>query len=154
MAVALICTSCKEDNWMDWKLQNELWLEQNAKAHEDDPQFHISETGLQYRILSYGNVTDAKPSVISTINCNYTLRLINGNVVETANNASFNLSSQLIAGFIEGAKLVHVHGDVELFIPYDLGYKEDGSGNEGSQTGVFIPPYSTLIYTLHINSVN
>mgnify|MGYP003299875679 CR=1 FL=1 len=29
--VIILITSCKQNDWLDWKTQNELWLEQNAK---------------------------------------------------------------------------------------------------------------------------
>jgi len=74
---------------------------------------------------------------------------------------SLNLSTT-ISGFAEGCNKVHNNGDIELFIPAYLGYdqtkyesndygKAEGSGTEGTQT--YIPPYSTLIYTVHICSV-
>ena len=31
LLVAVLICGCKQDNWLDWKLQNELWLQDNAK---------------------------------------------------------------------------------------------------------------------------
>lgn len=138
---------------MNWKLQNELWLEQNALRYQDDPHFHILESGLQYRILAPGNPTDAKPSDASTVVCTYEVHLINGHRIDKGTEVSLPLSSTIV-GFREGLKKIHAHGDIELFIPQELGYKEEGNGTEGSQSSAFIPPYSTLIYTIHLQAVN
>ena len=31
LCVVLLLSSCKQDDWLDWKTQNELWLAENAK---------------------------------------------------------------------------------------------------------------------------
>ena len=54
--------------------------------------------------------------------------------------------------YAEGIKKIHTNGDIVLFIPYDLGYSSKGAGSEGG-TG-FIPPYSTLIFTIHLCAVD
>lgn len=142
----LCLSSCKQDNWLDWKTQNELWLEQNKKQ----PGVEISQTGLQYRIISDPNPTDARPSTGSYVYCDYTGRLINGVQFE-GGTAAFTVGSTLIAGFAEGLKKIHCHGDIEIYIPYTLGYKDEEKGTEG--TSSYIPPYSTLIFTIHIKAV-
>mgnify|MGYP003292322040 CR=1 FL=1 len=143
MVVTMI--GCTQNNWMDWKTQNELWLIQNAK----DTSVQVSSTGLQYRIIADPNPTDAKPSAASYVRCDYTCKLINGMQVDGGENV-LNLA-QTIAGFSEGLKKIHVHGDIELFVPYDLGYGEEPQGTEGTQS--YIPPYSTLIFQIHLISL-
>lgn len=138
--------SCKEDNWQDWKLQNEMWLESNLSK----PGVQVTEDSLQYIIIYNGIPTDAKPQAGSTIYCDYTLQLINGYQVDAGHNAAFSLSN-LIPGFVEGVKKIHNQGDIILFIPWTLGYGKDGNGTEG--TSGFIPPYSTLIYEIHLSGV-
>lgn len=150
LALAALLGGCKRKDWMDWKVQNQLWLEQNRLAYADDTTFHISHTGLQYRIKYQGNIHDAKPSSTSTVRCTYQGRLINGAQFDSGNFASFDLSS-LVAGFAEGLRQVNVHGDIELYIPYDLGYGEEEQGSEGTQA--YIPPYSTLIFNVHLDAV-
>lgn len=161
LVLCILCSvlffGCKENKWMDWKVQNELWLEQNLQ----DTAVHKTASGLQYIILADPTPTDAKPSRTSTIICDYTLRLINGNKLE-GGHASFYLPS-VISGFAEGCCLVHNNGDVRIFIPYYLGYDEakvseddeyNAEGNAGTEgTNSYIPPYSTLIYDIHICSV-
>ena len=132
----LTTTGCKKHDWLDWKAQNQLWLEQN-KTNKD---IKVTDTGLQYRIIADPNPHDAHPSQSSLITCDYTGQLINGARFD-GGTSSFNVSS-MIAGFAEGIK---------LFIPYDLGYKDEEQGTEG--TSSYIPPYSTLIFTIHLSDV-
>jgi FKBP-type peptidyl-prolyl cis-trans isomerase FklB len=130
---------------MDWKAKNELWLEQNKLQ----PGVQVSATGLQYRVIADPNPTDARPSSGSVVYCDYKGTLING-VQFDGGSASFSVSS-VVDGFAEGLKKIHCHGDIELFIPYELGYKEEEQGTEGTMS--YIPPYSTLIFTVHIRAV-
>ena len=157
LLIALALFGCKENKWMDWKVQNEVWLEQNLQ----DPDVKVTSSGLQYIILADPTPSDAKPSRTSTVTCDYTLRLINGNKLE-GGHATFSLSN-VISGFAEGCCLVHNNGDIRIFIPYYLGYDEsnvqeddeyNAEGNGGTEGTVgYIPPYSTLIYDIHICGV-
>ena len=132
---------CKQNNWIDWKTH---------------------DSGLQYKIIADPTPQDAVPNSTSTVTCDYTLSLINGYVIETAYNASLYLP-QMIPGFTEGCHKIHNNGDIELYIPAYLGYDHDkytsgsygeaeGNGTEGGT--YFIPPYSTLIFKVHICSVS
>ena len=150
IVAVLFLTSCSQDNWMDWKLQNDIWLAQNAKKDS----VRTTSTGLQYKIIADPLAEhDAKPKPTSTVVCDYTLKLINGTVIESKEEQPIYLSSA-VPGFREGCIKVHTHGDIELFIPAELGYDYDtsdrGNGTEGYKT--YIPPYSTLIFTVHICS--
>ena len=154
----LTLSGCKSNEWVDWKVKNELWLENN----KNQPGVKISSTGLQYRIIADPTPEDARPNKTSTIICDYTLKLINGYVIEDARNAQLSLAST-IPGFQEGCHKIHCNGDIELFIPASLGYdnnayttgdmsKAEGSGTEG--TSSYIPPHSTLISKIHIGGVS
>ncbi|MBQ1874810.1 MAG: FKBP-type peptidyl-prolyl cis-trans isomerase [Paludibacteraceae bacterium] len=159
LALALLMTGCKENNWTEWKVQNELWLQRNL---EQDSMVKVTASGLQYKILADPTPTDAKPSRTSYVTCDYTLTLINGNKLE-GGHGTFALSS-VISGFAEGCCLIHNNGDIRIFVPYYLGYDEEkvndndtynAVGNEGTEgTHSYIPPYSTLIYDIHICSVS
>ena len=135
---------------MYWKLQNDIWMAQNAKKDS----VRTTSTGLQYKIIADPLAEhDAKPKPTSTVVCVYTLKLINGTVIESRENQPIYLSSA-VPGFREGCIKVHTHGDIELFIPAELGYDYDtsdrGNGTEGYKS--YIPPYSTLIFKVHICS--
>lgn len=159
LAIIFVClTGCKENNWADWKTQNEIWLENN----KNQPGIQVSSSGLQYRIIADPTPQDARPNTTtSTILCDYRLTLINGVQIDAGNNVTLSLSNT-IAGFAEGCHKIHNNGDIELFIPAYLGYDKskydsgeyeeaEGFGTEGTQS--FIPPYSTLIYSVHICGV-
>ena len=158
LTLCLALTACKENNWMDWKVQNELWLEQNLK---NDPSVRVTASGLQYKIIADPTPSDARPNKTSYVTCDYTLRLINGNKV-AGGHTSFSLSQET-SGLAEGCCLIHNNGDIRIFIPYALGYDEgkvsendtyNAVGNEGTEgTQGYIPPYSTLIYDIHICGV-
>ena len=151
--------SCKKNDWVDWKVQNEIWLE----ANKTKPGVQVSSTGLQYKIIAdpLKDTGEARPNSNSTIICDYTLRLINGYIIEQANSAPLNPSNP-IPGFREGCHKVHNSGDIELYVPAKLGYdynafatndmsKAEGSGTEGTTS--YIPPFSTLIFTIHIGGL-
>lgn len=157
LLAVLSLTGCKENKWMDWKVQNELWLVQNAKK---DSVMELA-SGLQYKIIAdpLANNGETTPNPTSTVVCDYTLWLINGYMIE-GGHATFNLSN-CIPGFREGCHLIHYSGDIELYIPCYLGYdyqkyqdddaaSAEGYGTEG--TSSYIPPYSTLIYKIHLCS--
>lgn len=160
LTVAALFSSCKQNNWLDWKAQNEMWLASNKTK----PGVKTTSSGLQYRIIAdpLAGQGDASPNSTSTIVCDYSLRLINGCVIETANNASLYLA-QMIPGFTEGCHKIHNKGDIELYIPAYLGYdysqyqsgsygSAEGNGTEGGSR--YIPPFSTLIFTVHICSIS
>lgn len=164
----LTLVGCKENKWMDWKVQNEMWLEQNIA---NDPQVHETASGLQYKIIADPGALngEAIPNSNSIITCDYRIRLINGYVLQYEGptfggkeSATFNLSN-CIPGFTEGCHLIHSSGDIILFIPAYLGYdyqkyedndayNAEGYGTEGTQS--YIPPYSTLIYEIHLCAVS
>ena len=158
-ALIALCwmSSCKTNNWTEWKVQNEMWL----AANKTKPGVQTSSTGLQYKIIEDPTPQDARPNKNSVIICDYTVKLINGYTVESINGATLALSGT-IPGFQEGCHKIHNNGDIELYIPAYLGYdyakyqsdeynKAEGVGTEGTQG--YIPPYSTLIYTIHICGV-
>lgn len=152
-------TGCKKNDWLDWKLQNELWLRHNLEKPycyvqgNDTTYYQIMETGtgLQYIVLADPNPTDARPTTNNTIYCDYEGRLINGAVFDRGSGSSMSVAS-VIKGFAEGIKKIHTNGDIILFIPYDLGYSAAGAGREGASG--YIPPYSTLIFTIHLCAVD
>ena len=157
-AVAVCIPSCKENKWADWKVQNEVWLENNKLQ----PGVQVTESGLQYKIIADPTPQDARPNKTSTILCDYTATLINGYRVDGGQYVSLDLPNT-ISGFAEGCHKIHNNGDIELYIPAYLGYdqtkydsdeydKAEGYGTEGTQS--YIPPYSTLIYTIHICGVS
>ena len=154
----MLLAGCKQDNWMDWKLQNELWLEQNAKQEG----IQTTASGLQYKVIYPGNTSDTRPNTGGTVVITYKGSLINGKQFDSATDASFicassastetlSLTGGIIAGMAEGLRKMDKHADFILYIPWELGYGEKGTGTEGYQS--HIPPYSTLIFEIHLTDV-
>ncbi len=138
--------SCKTNQWHDWKELNEALLAANVA---NNPDVTVTPSGLQYRILADPNKTEACPHSGCTILCDYETKLLNGALVDSASNATFAVA-QLISGVQEGVHLIHVHGDIELWIPYQLAYGSEGAGSEGYRS--FVPPYSAIYFKVHIDA--
>ncbi len=141
--LSFLFTSCeKEDKYIDWKVLNERWLEQ----HKNDPGFKVTESGLCYKIIRQGNPNDRKATSTSYINVNYEGKLINDSIFDESEQYQ-NYLSNMIEGWQEGIIKMHTGDIYQFYIPWELGYGEDGSGS--------IPPYSTLIFQVElVNSMN
>ena len=141
-------------------MQNDLWLEHN----KTQDSVVVTSTGLQYKIIAdpMADLGEATPNNTSTVVCDYSLTLINGNVIDKGNSIGFYMGS-VVPGFAEGCRKIHNQGDIEIYVPAYLGYdyekknsgnysKAEGTGTEGT-TG-YIPPYSTLIFKVHICGIS
>lgn len=150
----LALTGCKQENYLDWKAMNEAWLEHN----KTQPGVVTTSSGLQYKQLNPSpNPTEARPNYNSTVVVDYKLYLISsyggystGNLLQEGNESVFSMQN-VVPGFSEGLHLMHVHDDFALYIPYYLGYGAEMTGTEGNFG--FIPPYSTLIYEVHLKAM-
>jgi FKBP-type peptidyl-prolyl cis-trans isomerase len=133
---ALFLSSCETDNYADWKLLNEQWLEK----HKSDEGFTQTESGLCYKIIHQGILR--YPNSSSVVKVNYTGTLIDGTEFES--DTYYAYLSVAIDGWQEILlKLRGGGGRCIIYVPSDLAYGEDGSGDE-------IPPYSTLIFELEL----
>ena len=154
----IVLTGCKQDNYLDWKALNEAWLEHN----KTQPGVVTTSSGLQYKQLNPSpNPTEARPNYNSTVFVDYKLYLIcsyddrnytynSTRLLQEGKDAAFSMSN-VVKGFSEGLHMMRVHDDFALYIPYQLGYGAEGTGSEGYYG--FIPPYSTLIYDVHLKGM-
>lgn len=142
----LALSGCKQNNWYDWKTLNEVWMAQNLI---NNPDIKVSESGLQYRILADPNPSEQRPHAACTVVCDYKTMLINGATVDEGQEAVFAVSG-VVKGFQEGLRKIHVHGDIELWVPAHLAYGKDGAGYEGNE--YFVPPYSALYFKIHLHA--
>ncbi len=147
LLIVLLACSCKQNNWLDWKTQNELWLAQNAKQEG----VITTPTGLQYKCIYEGHDKSARPDNAKMVTIRYSGKLINGYEFD-ANESYTGYVSSFVAGFSEGLKKMREFGIYEFYIPYKLGYGVEGTGSEG--TSSHIPPYSTLIFYVELKAVN
>ena len=105
------------------------------------------KSGLQYEILQEG--TGKHPSATDKVRCHYEGRHIDGTVFDSSYKrnepAVFGLN-QVIAGWTEGLQLMGEGAKYRFFIPYLLGYGENGAG-------AMIPPFATLIFDVELIKV-
>ena len=120
------------------------FLEANAKR-EGVGQ---TKSGLQYEVLSEGK-GERSPKATDTVLCHYEGRLVSGKVFDSSYErnqpAEFGLN-QVIPGWTEGLQLMSEGAKYRFYIPYLLGYGEQGAGPS-------IPPYSTLIFDVELIKV-
>jgi FKBP-type peptidyl-prolyl cis-trans isomerase len=111
------------------------------------PGVVTTESGLQYQIIKQGE--GIKPKATDTVVVHYTGTLIDGtkfdSSVDRGEPVTFPLN-QVIKGWTEGVQLMSVGSKYKFFVPYTLGYGEQGAG------GV-IPPYATLIFEVELLKV-
>lgn len=102
-----------------------------------------TESGLQYEVVRQGD--GAVPADGDTVIVNYTLRDIDGNMLETADGAQFSLSG-LIPGFAEAVMNMQVGGEVIAYVHPDLGYGESGAGTA-------VEPNALLIFDIELTGI-
>jgi len=134
----LVLPACQENEWADWKLKNEQWLE----ANKNKPGVITTESGLQYKVVYQGWYLNRKPNANSDVRVKYTGKLIDGSTFESSNEAVFNLA-RVIEGWREGITKMNDGGNYILYIPSTLGY-------DTATTNVKIPPHSTLIFDIDL----
>ncbi|WP_233115777.1 FKBP-type peptidyl-prolyl cis-trans isomerase [Aggregatibacter actinomycetemcomitans] len=104
-------------------------------------------SGLLYRVEKEGSGDAIKAADV--VKVHYTGKLPDGTVFDSSRErgtpAEFPLN-QVIKGWTEGLQLVKKGGQIELVIPADLGYGEDGAGDK-------IPPHSTLYFDIEVLDV-
>lgn len=102
-------------------------------------------SGLQYKIIEAGSAVHPGPQ--DTVKVNYEGRLLDGTVFDKtySDPVSFPLD-HVIAGWTEGMQLIGEGGKIQLYIPSDLAYGQNG--NQG------IGPNSTLIFDVEIVEVH
>jgi FKBP-type peptidyl-prolyl cis-trans isomerase FkpA len=136
----IILSSCKKNGFNAAKQAVtddsliQAYISTNKITATKDP------SGLYYQVIKPG--TGAYPVAGSTVNVNYTGRLLDGSVfAPTAN------TSSLLSGFIQGWQIgvphINAGGRILLIIPSALGY-----GN--SSPGGGIPVNSVLVFTIDL----
>lgn len=119
--------------------EGENFLSENKKREG------VQETtsGLQYEVLTMG--TGAKPLATDIVKVHYTGMLIDStkfdSSVDRGAPAEFGVN-QVIQGWQEGIQLMPVGSKFKFYIPYELGYGENGTGP--------IPPYSVLVFEVEL----
>ncbi len=124
---------------------NAAYLADNAKI----PGTVTRPSGLQYRILRGG--TGKRPGGDDLLRVSYTVRMINGAVVDFTNPALPATISQTtigMAGLAEALSLMHVGDRWQLALPANLALGAKGAANGA------VPPDQTLLFDLTLISAS
>jgi FKBP-type peptidyl-prolyl cis-trans isomerase FklB len=128
---------------MPTKDENIQFLTENAKRDE----VHVTKSGLQYEVIEEGS--GASPSANDTVEVHYVGTFIDGKTFDSSRDrgqtAEFPLN-RVIAGWTEGIQLMQEGARYKFYIPYDLGYGEQGRPP-------VIPAHSTLIFDVELIQV-
>lgn len=103
-----------------------------------------TESGLQYEVLTAGN--GAKPKAEDEVTVHYKGSLLSGKQFDSSYDRGEPISltlNRVIPGWTEGVQLMPVGSKYRFYIPYKLGYGENGAGQD-------IPPYSTLVFDVEL----
>ncbi len=132
-----------EVKYADVRASSDDFMEVNASQ----PGVHVTESGLQYRIEKQGN--GPKPTENSRVVINYKGTLLDGTEFDSSyqrNKPSTFSVDKVVKGFSEGLQLMPVGSKYTLYVPYDLGYKDNDNNPK-------IKPYSTLIFEVELLSI-
>ena len=120
----------------------EDFLKENAKKKD----VVTTASGLQYKVLVKGE--GEIPTATQRVKVNYEGHLIDGTEFDSSykrNEPATFGCNQVIKGWTEALTMMPVGSKWELYIPQELAYGDRESGQ--------IPPFSTLIFTVELLSI-
>lgn len=126
--------------------EGDAFLAENGKKDG----IKITESGLQYKVLTAGKKDSVKPTATDVVQVHYTGSLIDGKVfdssVERGEPATFPLN-RVIKGWTEGLQLMNVGSKYHFVIPWQLAY--GAQGRPGS-----IPRNAVLQFEVELLAIN
>lgn len=133
----------KEKKEAAYKSANEEWLQQNATKEG----VKITPSGLQYKVIKQGE--GIVPKSTDKVTVKYKGTLIDGTEFDSSYKRTPDTNEfradQVIKGWTEALTMMPAGSTWELYIPQELAY--------GSRPAGKIQPYSTLIFTVELVSV-
>ena len=125
--------------------KGKVFLAANAM---NDPDVKTTSSGLQYKMVKSGNGYGRKPCATDKVEIHYTIKLIDGRVIDSAVDGTSIIASihDFISGLQEGIQLMERGATYMFYIPYYLAY---GTTRVGA-----IPPGSTLICEVQLLEIN
>lgn len=118
-------------------------LENFFPDNAQNPDVHVTESGLQYEVLAEGTGENANED--SDVKVHYHGTFLNGEVFDSSVDrdtpSEFNLGG-VIEGFSEGVQLMNTGAKYRFYMPYDLAYGAQGTNG--------IPGYTPLIFEVEL----
>ena len=109
--------------------------------------FEVLDSGVYHIIDTTG--TGALPVNSNIVTFVYSAKLLNGNVVSGKTSYSYTLgATSILAGLDLGIRKMKQGEYAWVIIPYSQGY-----GEQPSYYGISFPPFTTLVYYIHIISI-
>lgn len=125
------------------KVRDESLAFLEAKAKEE--KVVKTASGLMYEVIKLGD-GGPKPTATSDVEVRYRGELIDGTVFdESTTPITLNLGG-VIKGWTEGLQLMSVGDKYRFYIPSELGYGEQGAGND-------IKPGAALVFEVELVSI-
>ncbi len=125
------------------KAEGKKFLDENSKK----PGVKTLPSGLQYKVVKEG--TGERPKDTDVVTANYRGTLIDGKEFDSSEKNGGPVSlpvSGVIKGWSEALKLMPVGSKWEIYVPSELGYGDEGAGED-------IAPGSTLIFDVELLGV-
>lgn len=136
-----------EDKMQEQSKDNSKSATDFFAENKSKPGVQTTASGLQYKVLTAGSGTS--PAITDKVSVDYEGKLLDGKVFDSSYKrgkpASFPVNA-VIKGWTEALQLMKPGATWELYIPANLAYGSNGI------PGV-IPPNSTLIFKVHLISV-
>lgn len=123
------------------KKEGKKFLAQNANKDG----VVVTESGLQYKVITQGN-GGYKATVDDVVTVNYRAGFVDGSEFDSTYQRDEPFSGKvgkLIPGWAEAVQMMAEGSKWELYIPADLAYGEDGSGD-------FVGPNATLVFEVEL----
>src|SRR5574344_337103 len=137
-------TAIRDSKNAAYKKENEDWLKTNATKEG----MKTTASGLQYKVLVAGK--GATPKATEKVTVKYEGRMIDGTVFDSSYKRNPQTTSfrcnEVIKGWTEALTMMPVGSKWEVCIPQELAY--------GSRQAGQIKPYSTLVFTVELISID
>ena len=127
------------------KQEGEAFLVENAR-NED---VVVTDSGLQYRIITEGN-GDYTPTAEDEVTVHYRGSYVDGTEFDSTyeRNEPYTVKvKRLIEGWSEALQMMSEGAKWELYIPSEIAYGEEGSGN-------YVGPNAVLVFEVELLTVN
>ena len=119
------------------------------KNNATRPEITVTESGLQYEVLTSGDSSGVQPKATDTVVTHYHGTLIDGTVFDSSVQrgvpAEFGLN-RVISGWTEALQLMRPGDKYKLFLPPELAYGERSPSEK-------IGPNATLIFEVELLEV-